>query len=132
MPKPKLTHKQEVFCATYLANGGNGTKAALAAGYSPKTAAGASSQNLRKKTIKDRIARQQATILKRIEVTADSVAQQHAIIAFGDVDPKKVTIADMRGSLDSLGKHLGMFVDRHHVEGEITFEAFRKRFAEDV
>jgi phage terminase small subunit len=128
----KLTHKQKLFCAAYLANNGNGTQAAITAGYSKHTAAGAAGQNLRKPWIKQYIAAKQEIILARLDVTADAVAQEHAKIAFSDFDAKNVTIADKRGSLDSLGKHLGMFVDRHHIEGEITFEAFKRRYAEDV
>jgi len=42
-----LTTKQRVFCELYAANGGNGTQAAIAAGYSESSAAESASQNLR-------------------------------------------------------------------------------------
>jgi len=44
----KLTDKQTVFVREYLANGFNATKAALAAGYSKKTAWVIGAENLRK------------------------------------------------------------------------------------
>lgn len=37
--EPKLTDRQRRFVAEYLKNGGNGTEAAIAAGYAPKSAA---------------------------------------------------------------------------------------------
>jgi hypothetical protein len=127
-----MTMKQKVFCTAYIGNNGNATQAAKTAGYSEHTAAAAGSQNLRKPLIKQYIAEKQQAILDRLDISADSVAQEHATIAFAKLKDGSITPADKRGSLDSLAKYLGMFVDRHHVEGEITFEAFRKRFAEDV
>lgn len=35
---------------------------------------------------------------------------------------KKIKFADKRAALDSIAKHLGMFVDRTEVEGEITLK----------
>ena len=57
----RLTQKQETFCRLYFELG-NGTQAALAAGYSPKTAYVIASENLNKPQISERIAaiRQQA------------------------------------------------------------------------
>jgi phage terminase small subunit len=51
----KLTAKQRVFVAAYLSNGFNATKAAIAAGYSAKTAYSIGSENLRKPEIKAEI-----------------------------------------------------------------------------
>jgi phage terminase small subunit len=46
-----LTTKQRVFCELYAANGGNGTKAAIGAGYSEDTAQQMASENLSKPLI---------------------------------------------------------------------------------
>jgi phage terminase small subunit len=46
-----LTTKQRVFCELYAANGGNGTKAAIGAGYSEETAQQMASENLSKPLI---------------------------------------------------------------------------------
>ena len=51
MEEIKLTTKQKAFCDYYIENGGNGTEAAIKAGYSEKTAAEMSSENLRKPNI---------------------------------------------------------------------------------
>lgn len=44
----RLTRKQRRFVDEYLSNGYNGTRAAIAAGYSPQTARGIASENLKK------------------------------------------------------------------------------------
>lgn len=47
----KLTKKQEFFCRNYVANGHNGTQAAIDAGYSVDTAAVQATENRRKPNI---------------------------------------------------------------------------------
>lgn len=51
-----LTLKERLFAAEYIKNDGNGTKAAIAAGYSPNSADVIAAQNLRKHRIAERIA----------------------------------------------------------------------------
>ncbi len=51
-----LTQKQEIFAEEYAKNKGNATKAALAAGYSEKTAGSIGNENLKKPEIQKRIA----------------------------------------------------------------------------
>ena len=46
--KTGLTHKQLIFCQEYCRNGWNGTRAALKAGYSKKTAGEIAKENLKK------------------------------------------------------------------------------------
>lgn len=46
-----LTIKQKAFCDNYLANNGNATKAAIAAGYSVKVAYQQGAENLKKPAI---------------------------------------------------------------------------------
>mgnify|MGYP003661019978 CR=1 FL=1 len=47
-----LTPKQDAFVKAYLLNGGNGTQAAIDAGYSEKTAKAIGSENLTKPDVK--------------------------------------------------------------------------------
>ena len=51
----KLSKKQELFAVEYVRLKGNGTQAAIAAGYSEKTAATIAKENIRKPHIKKRI-----------------------------------------------------------------------------
>src|ERR1051325_1656535 len=49
----KLTHKQRLFAEAYLANNGNATKAAIAAGYSEKMAYSIGHENTKKHEIRE-------------------------------------------------------------------------------
>jgi len=60
----KLTVKQDKFIKEYLLNGGNSTKAAIDAGYSPNTASEIGYENLNKPQIKAEIEKHQKAGMK--------------------------------------------------------------------
>ncbi len=64
--KNKLSHKQERFCKEYVANGHNGTQAAISAGYSKKTAKVIAMENLTKPNINEFIEKLEAPVLKKL------------------------------------------------------------------
>ena len=89
-----LLPKQAAFVAEYLISG-NATKAALAAGYSPKTAGVIGLENLRKPLIASLLAEKQVFIAERqderleaMELTKERVAREIARISF--FDPRKM------------------------------------------
>lgn len=93
-----LLPKQAKFVAEYLLSG-NASQAALAAGYSPKTAAATGLENLRKPLIASLLAEKQVEIAKRqderleaMELTNERIAREIARIAF--FDPRKMFHAD--------------------------------------
>lgn len=73
MNKKPLEPRQELFCQHYIANGFNGTKAAIAAGYSEKTANEIAAENLAKPSIKGRIEELKGEMLKKMEITQEDV-----------------------------------------------------------
>jgi phage terminase small subunit len=79
----KLTPKQAMFIAEYLIDG-NGTRAALAAGVAEKSATVTASRWLKNKTIAAVIAERQAKRTAKLEITAESVLQELAKLAFHD------------------------------------------------
>jgi phage terminase small subunit len=81
----ELTAKEERFCYEYLACGFNGTKAAIKAGYSKKTAQEISSQNLSKLIIQSRIQVMKDNLAETAGITALMLAQEHAKIAFSTI-----------------------------------------------
>lgn len=85
MNSRKLTAKQVQFCFEYLANGMNGTKAALKAGYSPRTAHEIARENLKKPEIEKEISQMQDNLARTAGITALMIAQEHAKIAFSDI-----------------------------------------------
>lgn len=67
--KKKLTPKQDKFVESYISNGGNGTKAAIEAGYSKNCAQEIASENLLKPIILQRIEERK----KDARVTTDEI-----------------------------------------------------------
>ncbi len=72
-----LTPRQDSFCVHYTTIGSetysNGTKAALAAGYSEKSAHVTATKLLKQEAIRDRIVELQAENMKRNLITVDKV-----------------------------------------------------------
>lgn len=89
----RMTPRQELFVEHYLADPEfNGERAALKAGYSPKTAKTMASLNLRKPHIAEAIRAALAKRAERIEITQDMVVRELAAIAFSD--PRRFFDAD--------------------------------------
>ena len=91
-----LTEKQELFCQRYLIDF-NATKAAIEAGYSPDTARSIGCENLTKPDIQARIAELREQTGKAFNITRERIAQELALIAFGDTK----FLFDENGSLRS-------------------------------
>lgn len=71
-----MTPKQTRFVEEYCSNGGNGTQAAIAAGYSENSADVIASQNLDKLSIKEAISEFRAKTAERAQVTVESLTKQ--------------------------------------------------------
>ena len=72
----KLTPKQEAFVREYLVDL-NATRAAIRAGYSPKTAREQASRLLSNVNVMDAISAGKAARAEKLEVTAEQVLQWH-------------------------------------------------------
>ena len=101
-----LTLKQASFAAEYIALHGNGTRAAIAAGYSEKGASVAAVRLLGKASVKKRIER----LAKRHEVTADRVLTRLDNLSARAEEAGNYPAAVKAEEL--LGKALGLFIDR--------------------
>lgn len=98
----KLTDKQEKFCYEYVLHL-NASKAALNAGYSPKTAPFIGAENLKKPQIAERIRYMQNNLAETAQLSALRVLKEHEKIAFNDEEKT----ADKQKSLDSINNMLG-------------------------
>ena len=98
----KLTDKQEKFCYEYVLHL-NASKAALNAGYSPKTAPFIGAENLKKPQIAARIKHMQDNLAETAQLSALRVLKEHEKIAFNDEEKT----ADKQKSLDSINNMLG-------------------------
>lgn len=79
----KLTPKQAMFVAEYLVDG-NATRAATAAGFAEASAAVTGARLLKNPTVASLISERQARRSAKLEITAETVLQELAKLAFHD------------------------------------------------
>lgn len=136
MPKKDgLTDKQRLFCDAYLKDA-NATKAALAAGYSPKRAKEIGYENLTKPHLRAYIDEHMASLHKSTIMDADEVLQRLTAIARGQM-PGEVVVVEGKGegysearrmdklpdakeqtkALELLGRRYGLFSDKIQLDG---------------
>lgn len=82
-PEEKLTPRQAIFVAEYLVDR-NATRAAIAAGYSEKTAAAAGSRLLRNVKVARVLDLRNARRVERLHVTADHTINELAKLSYFD------------------------------------------------
>lgn len=109
-----LTPKQERFVHEYLVDM-NATQAAIRAGYSEKTAQEQSSRLLSNVMVSQAIAKGKQTLAETTGVTAKKVIAEMAKIGFSKSATMKTS--DKLNALVNLGKHLGLFDERHRLGG---------------
>jgi phage terminase small subunit len=127
-----LTAKQEAFCLEYVIDN-NATQAAIRAGYSETSARQIAADNMSKHDIADRIAVLRAEISAEtlvdakyvinglLEVHERCMQKEPVMIREGDEMIEsgefKFEHSGANKSLELLGKHLGLFVDKKEVSG---------------
>jgi phage terminase small subunit len=132
MKEKKLTPKQKAFAREYVKDG-NGTQAAIKAGYSKNAAQEIAYENLRKPQIKEVIEAKQAILAEKAQVSAEFVINNFLEILnfnkqveeFTQGDGENVRVKkkmiDAQAALKAselLGKHLGLFVEKLQVTGK--------------
>ena len=113
--KMKLNHKQEKFVEFY-AGGMSGTKAAMAAGYSKRSAHAQASRLLKDSKIREEVERRLKEEAIRKGFTKERVIEEIKSIAFGD----KVNINYKLRALDMACRILGMYVDKVDLSGSLA------------
>ncbi len=108
-----MTPKQERFVQEYLIDL-NATQAAIRAGYSKKTANPQAARLLAKVSIKQAIDAALAKRTERTEITQEWVIEQ--LLAVGEQARGLGQTGAANRSYELVGKHVGMFVDRHSVD----------------
>lgn len=117
-PTAKITPKQLTFCTHYTTIGaetfGNGSKSALAAGYSKKTAAKQASRMLKKGHIRAAINYLHEDNLNRNGITVNSVLSDLEHIKVLSIEAGEFSTA--KGCVELKGKYLQMFKDNYVVD----------------
>jgi len=114
----KLTQKQARFVEHYQIHG-NATQAAIAAGYSEKSAHVMGCNLLKNSKISKQVAAAQAKFVEESGVTRDWLEEQYRTLAIAckDTDP-----AVSRGCFDSLARMGGHFNDKLNMSGAVTIK----------
>ena len=128
-----MTPRQQKFCDEYLISG-NGTDAAIKAGYSAKTAKQMASENLAKPDLKSYIEAQLAALHSEKIADATEVLEyltsvmrgKHAeevplLIGEGvqTLAPKEVGAKERLKAAELIGKRFGLFTDRVGIDGAV-------------
>ena len=106
----KLTPKQKAFVREYKKNGGNGTQAAIKAGYSEKTARKIASENVTKPDIKEALAQEEKKLQEKYEYTIDDMVRE-----LDDVKMKADSEQNRQAQIKAIelkGKAFGLFVEK--------------------
>ena len=106
----KLTPKQKAFVREYKANGGNGTQAAISAGYSEDSARAISCENLTKPYIQEAIAQEEKKMQEKYEYTIDDMVKELDDVKL-KADAEQNRQAQIR-AIELKGKAFGLFVDK--------------------
>ena len=108
----RLSTKQNLFIKHYIANGGNGTQAAISAGYSPKTAGVAASKLLKSGNVPQHVDKAVESVGKSIETSAEKTISMIADMAYSPHSSEAIKLK----ALELLGKTQRIFVERHEVD----------------
>jgi phage terminase small subunit len=92
--KASAVQRRSLFVAKYLSNGENATQAAIAAGYSPKTAKQAGHRLLTNSDVRAAIEKHRKAATEKAELTVERTLREVARIAY--FDPRKLYDADGR------------------------------------
>jgi phage terminase small subunit len=106
----KLTPKQKAFVREYKKNGGNGTQAAIKAGYSENTADVIATENLRKPSIREALEKEEKKLQEKYEYTIDDMVRE-----LDDVKMKADAEQNRQAQIKAIelkGKAFGLFVDK--------------------
>ncbi len=112
----KLTPKQKAFVREYKKNGGNGTQAAIKAGYSENTADVIATENLRKPSIREALEKEEKKLQEKYEYTIDDMVRE-----LDDVKMKADAEQNRQAQIKAIelkGKAFGLFIDRQEITGK--------------
>lgn len=112
-----LTMKQRLFAQTYVDNGGNGTQAAITAGYKEDHAAEMAHENLRKPHILDEVKR-----CYQLRVAASGATADYALSKLKDnleAASDAQRFSDVNKAVELIGKYHKLFTDKFEHSGQI-------------
>lgn len=116
-----MNDRQKKFVAEYLICN-NATKAAVAAGYSPKTAYSIGQENLKKPEIMEALQKVQVRQAEKFEYTAEESFKNLQKIQKMALESKRLNEALKAEELK--GKLCGLYVERKDISGSLDMSPF--------
>jgi phage terminase small subunit len=135
-PRAGTAERRQAFVQAYLANGHNATQAAIAAGYSARTAYSQGQRLLKNVEVAGRLASLAEKTADAAELTTVDALKEAARIAYAPVPDEPLTWAAKIKALEMLFKHLGLYEKSNHQKREnlnlrVTFVEAPPRPADD-
>lgn len=114
-----LNPKQRMFVREYVKDK-NATRAAIAVGYSKKTAKQMGSENLSKPAIAHAIEKRLAEIAEKVDISAERTLSRLAEIAYQKLSKQelKTKSSNTLKALEMLSKHFKLLTDVHELGGK--------------
>lgn len=112
-----ITPKQQAFIHAYIANGGNGTQAAITAGYSPRSAGVQAHELLRMEKIQKRLQPKRDEEKERLGLDSDWIVSR----LMKEANDENVSDAARIRALELLGKVEGIFApDKKEITANVS------------
>lgn len=115
----KLAPKQRRFVKEYIANGCNGKKAAISAGYSKNTAESQASRMLTIVKVKNAIEKEQAKLETKLDYSRENLMQ--LVMAQAMYDGEGATHGARVSALNLLGKWTGLDIQQVKQDTNVAF-----------
>ena len=117
----KLTPKQAKFVECYLANGMNGTRACIEAGYSEKTAHTQANENLIKPNIQEAIQKAREKTSQKLEITRESLLNDIQVAKDMALTEEQPQFQAYLKAIEMQAKMLGINeADKIEIQGALT------------
>ncbi|MAF42873.1 MAG: hypothetical protein CMI54_01715 [Parcubacteria group bacterium] len=114
----KLTPKQNKFVKAYIENGGNGTQAALTAGYSETSAGAIADENMKKPGIKLALDKHKELIANKHDITVASLIEKYREVYELSLEEKQFSASNT--ALNGIAKITGL--DKQVIEHQGKIE----------
>lgn len=115
-----LTMKQRLFAQAYVDNGGNGTQAAITAGYSEDYADRRGSENVRKSEVMAEIRRRYDLRVSASGATADYALSELKVNL--EAAKENGRYSDVNKAAELIGKYHKLFTDKLELAGEVALK----------
>lgn len=126
----KLNLKERIFVQEYFANGFNGLRAAISAGYSERSARQQASELLTRPNIQEVLSQLEANRLKRLAINADWIIAE--TVDLYEKAKKSSSYGPAAKMLQMLGQEVGVFQEKKEVSHSVKIENLLESAAKDV